>query len=164
MTNMKAVVIHEAGGPDVLKVEERPVPDVKPGWILVRVRAFGLNRSELFTRQGQSPNVQFPRILGSRLSARLQTLPTAALPRAMLSPRQWAAWAVPSMADMPNTRSCPQAKSRQSGPHSVGPSLARFQKCSKPHGDHYTLRFGSGMAKPCLFAVEQPQSASRPLS
>ena len=61
---MKAVVIHNAGGPEVLKVEERPVPDVKPGWVLVRVRAFGLNRSELFTRQGQSPNVQFPRILG----------------------------------------------------------------------------------------------------
>ncbi len=64
MTNMKAVIIHNAGGPDVLKVEERPVPDVKPGWVLVRVRAFGLNRSELFTRQGHSPNVQFPRILG----------------------------------------------------------------------------------------------------
>jgi NADPH:quinone reductase-like Zn-dependent oxidoreductase len=31
---------------------------------LIRVRAFGLNRSELFTRQGHSPNVQFPRILG----------------------------------------------------------------------------------------------------
>lgn len=64
MTNMISVVIHEAGGPDVLKVEECPVPDVKPGWVLVRVRAFGLNRSELFTRQGHSPNVQFPRILG----------------------------------------------------------------------------------------------------
>ncbi len=64
MKTMKAVVIHEAGGPDVLKVEERPVSDVKPGWVLVRVRAFGLNRSELFTRQGHSPNVQFPRILG----------------------------------------------------------------------------------------------------
>jgi NADPH:quinone reductase-like Zn-dependent oxidoreductase len=64
MTNMKAAVIHNAGGPDVLKLEERPVPDVKPGWVLVRVRAFGLNRSELFTRQGHSPNVQFPRILG----------------------------------------------------------------------------------------------------
>ncbi len=64
MTNMKAVVIHETGGPDVLKVEERPVPDVKPGWILVRVRAFGLNRSEMFTRLGQSPNVTFPRIPG----------------------------------------------------------------------------------------------------
>ena len=61
---MKAVVIHEAGGPDVLKVEDRPVPNVKPGWILVRVRAFGLNRSEMFTRLGQSPNVTFPRIQG----------------------------------------------------------------------------------------------------
>ena len=64
MTNMKAVVIHQAGGPNVLRVEERPIPDVKPGWVLVRVRAFGLNRSELFTRLGQSPNVKFPRILG----------------------------------------------------------------------------------------------------
>ena len=64
MTTMKAAIIHKAGGPDVLKLEERPVPEVKPGWILVRVRAFGLNRSELFTRQGHSPTVRFPRIPG----------------------------------------------------------------------------------------------------
>jgi NADPH:quinone reductase-like Zn-dependent oxidoreductase len=32
--------------------------------VLIRVRAFGLNRSELFTRQGHSPTVKFPRILG----------------------------------------------------------------------------------------------------
>ena len=61
---MKAIVIHEDGGPGVLKVEDRPVPKVKPGWLLIRVRAFGLNRSELFTRQGHSPSVIFPRILG----------------------------------------------------------------------------------------------------
>jgi len=64
MPNMKAVVIYQPGGPDVLKLEERRVPEVKPGWVLIRVRAFGLNRSELFTRQGHSPNVPFPRILG----------------------------------------------------------------------------------------------------
>jgi len=64
MNTMKAVVIHEAGGPDVLKIESRPVPEAKPGWVLIRVGAFGLNRSELFTRQGHSPNVPFPRILG----------------------------------------------------------------------------------------------------
>ena len=61
---MKAVVIHEAGGPERLVIEERPVPQAKPGWVLIQVKAFGLNRSELFTRQGHSPNVQFPRILG----------------------------------------------------------------------------------------------------
>ncbi len=64
MKTMKAVVIHEAGGPHVLKVEDRPVPKVKSGWVMVRVRAFGLNRSEMFTRLGHSPNVTFPRILG----------------------------------------------------------------------------------------------------
>lgn len=61
---MKAVVIHEAGGPDVLKIESRPIPHAKAGWVLIKVKAFGLNRSELFTRQGHSPNVGFPRILG----------------------------------------------------------------------------------------------------
>jgi NADPH:quinone reductase-like Zn-dependent oxidoreductase len=61
---MRAVVIHEAGPPDVLRIEERPVPEPRPGWVLIRVRAFGLNRSELFTRQGHSPDEQFPRILG----------------------------------------------------------------------------------------------------
>lgn len=64
MANMKAVVIREAGGPEVLKIEQRPVPEARPGWVLIRVRAFGLNRSELFTRQGHSPSVSFPRILG----------------------------------------------------------------------------------------------------
>ncbi len=64
MQTMRAVVIHKAGAPEVLKIEERPVPTAKPGWVLIRVRAFGLNRSELFTRQGHSPNVPFPRILG----------------------------------------------------------------------------------------------------
>jgi hypothetical protein len=48
---MKAVVIREAGGPEVLKVESRPVPSPRTGQVLIRVKAFGLNRSELFTRQ-----------------------------------------------------------------------------------------------------------------
>jgi NADPH:quinone reductase-like Zn-dependent oxidoreductase len=64
MSSMKAVVIREAGGPEVLRLETLPIPEPKPGWVLIRVRAFGLNRSELFTRQGHSPNVTFPRVLG----------------------------------------------------------------------------------------------------
>lgn len=64
MSTMKAAVIREAGGPETLNIETMPVPKPKPGWVLIRVRAFGLNRSELFTRQGHSPNVSFPRVLG----------------------------------------------------------------------------------------------------
>jgi NADPH:quinone reductase-like Zn-dependent oxidoreductase len=61
---MKAAVIYSPGGPEVLRLEQRPIPAPKPGKVLIRIKAFGLNRSELFTRQGDSPNVSFPRILG----------------------------------------------------------------------------------------------------
>ena len=61
---MKAAVIYKAGGPEVLEIESRPIPSPKNGEVLIRIKAFGLNRSELFTRQGHSPNVKFPRILG----------------------------------------------------------------------------------------------------
>jgi NADPH:quinone reductase-like Zn-dependent oxidoreductase len=64
MKMMRAVVIHEPGGPEVLKLENLPVPEPQPGQVLVRVKAFGLNRSEMFTRQGHSPGVKFPRVLG----------------------------------------------------------------------------------------------------
>jgi NADPH:quinone reductase-like Zn-dependent oxidoreductase len=61
---MKAIRVHRPGGPEVLQVEEIPRPEPCAGWVRIRVRAFGLNRSELFTRQGHSPSVTFPRVLG----------------------------------------------------------------------------------------------------
>ncbi|MBQ9062744.1 MAG: zinc-binding dehydrogenase [Eubacterium sp.] len=61
---MKAVVIYEAGGPEKLIYTDVPVPEVKPGWSLVRVMGRGVNHSEIFTRNGLSPSVSFPRILG----------------------------------------------------------------------------------------------------
>lgn len=41
-----------------------PMPIPKADHVLIRVKAFGMNRSELMTRQGLSPGIQFPRILG----------------------------------------------------------------------------------------------------
>ncbi len=61
---MKAAVIRKPGPPEVLTIEKRSVSQLAPGWVLIRVKAFGLNRSELFTRQGHSPSVYFPRVLG----------------------------------------------------------------------------------------------------
>jgi len=48
----------------VLEIRKVPVPAVREGWSLVQVKGAGLNRSELRTRQGHSPNVTFPRVLG----------------------------------------------------------------------------------------------------
>ncbi|MEM7543250.1 MAG: zinc-binding dehydrogenase [Pseudomonadota bacterium] len=52
------------GAPEVFEIQKRDAPVPRDGWVTVRVKAFGLNRSEMFTRQGHSPSVQFPRVLG----------------------------------------------------------------------------------------------------
>ena len=56
--------LQKPGGPEVLKIQSRPIPTPRPDEVLIRVKAFGLNRSELFTRQGHSSGVKFPRVLG----------------------------------------------------------------------------------------------------
>ncbi|MDB5126191.1 zinc-binding alcohol dehydrogenase family protein [Mucilaginibacter sp.] len=61
---MKAAVLKQAGGPENIVVEDRAIPAPSEGWVLVKVKAFGLNRSELMTRKGLSPGVKFPRVLG----------------------------------------------------------------------------------------------------
>ncbi|SIN69475.1 zinc-binding alcohol dehydrogenase family protein [Algoriphagus halophilus] len=61
---MKAAITTKAGSPEVIEIKEVSTPQVKLGWVLIKVKAFGLNRSELFTRRGDSPGVEFPRIQG----------------------------------------------------------------------------------------------------
>ena len=72
---MQAVVIRAPGGPEVLKVETMPIPRPSPGQVLIRVKAFGLNRSELFTRQGHSTGVAFPRVLGIEAAGIVEAAP-----------------------------------------------------------------------------------------
>ena len=63
-TTMRAVVVDAPGGPDVLRVTTVPVPVAASGWVLIKVRAFGLNRSELHFRSGVAYSGSFPRIPG----------------------------------------------------------------------------------------------------
>src|SRR4051812_30221589 len=62
--SMRAVVLDAPGPPEALRIRELPVPEPRPGWVLIRVKAFGLNRSELHTRLGLAEGVTFPRVLG----------------------------------------------------------------------------------------------------
>ena len=61
---MRAVVLSQPGGPENLVLSTLPLPQPRPGWVRIAVRAFGLNRSELHTRLGLSQGVTFPRVLG----------------------------------------------------------------------------------------------------
>lgn len=61
---MRAVVLSGPGPVENLAVTELPVPEPPDGWVRIRVRAFGLNRSELHTRLGLAEGVVFPRVPG----------------------------------------------------------------------------------------------------
>jgi len=61
---MRAAVIAAPGGPEVLQVREVPIPVPVAGWVLIKVEAFGLNRSELHFRSGVAYSGSFPRIPG----------------------------------------------------------------------------------------------------
>ena len=72
---MKAVQIHEFGGPEVLRFEEVPVPRTQPGEVLVRVHAVGLNPPDWYLREGMTalppqmrPQLPFPYVLGTDIS------------------------------------------------------------------------------------------------
>ncbi|MEA2685422.1 MAG: NADPH:quinone reductase [Actinomycetota bacterium] len=61
---MRAIVLDAPGPPEALTIRELPIPRPAVGWVLIEVKAFGLNRSELHTRQGLATGVTFPRVLG----------------------------------------------------------------------------------------------------
>jgi NADPH:quinone reductase-like Zn-dependent oxidoreductase len=61
---VKAIRIHEDGGPEVLRYEEAPDPSPAPGEVLIRLAAASLNHLDIWTRMGL-PSVPKPRILGA---------------------------------------------------------------------------------------------------
>lgn len=72
---MKAIRLHEFGGPEVLRYEDAPIPALQPGEVLVRVHAVGINPTDWYLRDGYrmlppewQPKVPFPIILGTDIS------------------------------------------------------------------------------------------------
>ncbi|KAL3494385.1 alcohol dehydrogenase zinc-binding domain protein [Aspergillus germanicus] len=52
MTTMKAIVITEFGGPDVLTIKDVPKPTAALGQVIIKIKAFGINHAEMYMRQG----------------------------------------------------------------------------------------------------------------
>jgi len=78
---MRAIVLDAPGPPGALQLREVPRPEPRDGWVLLRVEAFGLNRSELHTRLGLAGNaVTFPRVLGIEATGTIEAAPGTDLP------------------------------------------------------------------------------------
>lgn len=81
MTTMRAVVLQAPGPASALRILEVPKPEPRIGWVLLRVEAFGLNRSELHTRLGLADaDVTFPRVLGIEAAGVIEAAPGCDLP------------------------------------------------------------------------------------
>ena len=72
---MRAVVIDAPGPPEALQHRSVPMPTPAPGEVLIRVKAFGLNRSELHFRQGLAESGSFPRIPGLEAVGLVESAP-----------------------------------------------------------------------------------------
>lgn len=78
---MKAVQMHELGGPEVLRYEDAPVPAIGPGEVRVRVHAIGLNPPDWYLREGYRtlppewrPKLSFPIVLGTDVSGVVEAI------------------------------------------------------------------------------------------
>jgi NADPH:quinone reductase len=70
---MKAIQIHETGGPEVLQLAELPIPVPGPGQVLIRVEAIGVNFIEIYFRKGQYKTA-LPMIPGSEAAGTVEEL------------------------------------------------------------------------------------------
>jgi NADPH2:quinone reductase len=70
---MKAIQIHETGGPEVLKLADLPIPEPGPGQVLIRVEATGVNFIEVYFRKGVY-KAALPLTLGSEAAGTVEEL------------------------------------------------------------------------------------------
>jgi NADPH:quinone reductase len=62
---MKAIRVHQFGGPEVMELKNVPDPDAGPGQVLIHTRAIGVNPIETYLRSGRNPNLPLPYTPGS---------------------------------------------------------------------------------------------------
>jgi len=87
---MKAWIVEHVGGPEVLTLADIPAPQAKADEVKIRVRAFGLNRAEVYRRTGMMGPIDSPVVPGIEAvggSSRTRPEPSA---RANESPPRWA--------------------------------------------------------------------------
>lgn len=65
--DMKAIIAEQPGGAEQLKVAEQPLPEPKPGELLIKVKAAAINRTDILNREGRAGYLDNP-VLGVEVS------------------------------------------------------------------------------------------------
>lgn len=132
---MRAVVLdHAPAPPEALAIRDLPIPEPTPGQVLIRVKAFGLNRSELHTRIGLAEGVTFPRMLGIEATGVVEAAPGGEFAVGTQVMTMMGGMAAPSTAGM---RSSPWSRPRRccrSPADSAGTSSVRCRRCCRRGG------------------------------
>ena len=131
MSIMKAVVLDAPGPPEALQIREVRIPTPRSGEVLIKVEAFGLNRSELHTRLGLAAGVTFPRVLGIEATGTVSACPGGEFDVGQQVATMMAGWVVPSTVATPNTPVCLPLRSYRSAATWTGQRWAQFQRCCK---------------------------------
>ena len=93
MPNMRAIQVTRAGGP--LELVERPIPEPGPGTVRIKVEACGICHSDVLTKDGVWPGIQFPRVPGHEVIGTIAALGAVVPPRWQVGQRVgvgWHAW------------------------------------------------------------------------
>jgi NADPH2:quinone reductase len=106
MSIMKAVVPEAPGPPEAPQIRHLPIPTPRPGEVLIKVAAFGLNRSELHTRLRLAVGVTFPRVLGIEATGTVAACPGGEFRVGQQVATMMGGRAISSTAATPNTPVC----------------------------------------------------------
>lgn len=136
---MRAVVFHEHGGPDVLTVEEVDTPKPGPGEALVSVEACGVNRVDLWTRQG-SPilDLELPHVLGADVAGTVASVGEGV-----------EGWAEGDPVVVDPGLSCGRCRACLAGDHSLCPDFELL-------GEHVWGGYAERVVVPAANLVERP--------
>src|SRR5271169_6790461 len=66
MAKMKAAVVTKPGAD--FEIQEREIPTPQAGWVRIRVIACGICHSDVFTKEGHWPGIQYPRVPGHEIA------------------------------------------------------------------------------------------------
>ena len=128
---MRAIVLDAPGPPDALTIRELPVPTPAAGWVLIEVKAFGLNRSELHTRQGLASGVTLLRVLGIEAAGVVAQCPGGEFPVGHQVATMMGGMGTRSTGATPSTPASRRARWSRSQVISSGRSSAPCPRCCR---------------------------------